>query len=77
MEGDGEATCNKDFESMNSPVVELMTKEDLAPAVKYLNPSLTDSDVAVLFEQGASENCERRSTRFLCLTPNKKTSQVL
>lgn len=53
LESSGEATYSKDYESMNTPIVELMTMDDFALAVKYLNPSLTDEDAESLFEHGA------------------------
>lgn len=52
LESGGQAIAGKDFESMHVPVVELMTKEDLALALKYLNPSLTQEDTKTLFDHG-------------------------
>lgn len=37
---------------MHAPVVELLTKEDLALAVQYLNPALTEMGMKNLYEQG-------------------------
>lgn len=52
METTGKVTCSKDYESMHAPVVELLTKEDLALAVQYLNPALTEMGMKNLYEQG-------------------------
>lgn len=52
LESSGEATCMKDYVSMNAPVVELMTREDSALALQYLNPTLSQARVKRLYDQG-------------------------
>lgn len=41
-----------DYVSMNAPVVELLTKEDLALALHFLNPTLPDSETKSLYKKG-------------------------
>lgn len=55
VESTGEGKCIKDYESMHAPVVELLSREDLILAVKYLNPALTETGAKDLYEQGEAE----------------------
>lgn len=42
----------EDYISMHAPVVELLSKEDLALAINYLNPTLSQADTEDLYDQG-------------------------
>lgn len=42
----------KDYISMNAPVVELLSAEDLALALHYLNPTLSNADMKSLYRKG-------------------------
>lgn len=52
METTGDATCTTDYISMNAPVVELLSAEDLALALHYLDPTLSNPDVKSLYKKG-------------------------
>ncbi len=52
VETNGEATCMKDYISMHAPVVELLSAEDVALAVQYLNPTLSKADTRSLYKKG-------------------------
>jgi len=52
VESSGEATCIKDYISMHAPVVELLSAEDVALAVQYLNPTLSNADTRSLYKKG-------------------------
>ena len=41
-----------DYISMNAPVVELLTKDDLALALRFLNPALPDAEAKALYKRG-------------------------
>ena len=58
LESTGDATCMNDYVSMNAPVVELLTKDDLALALRFLNPTLSDAETKALYKRG--EHCTRR-----------------
>lgn len=55
VETTGEATCMQDYISMNAPVVELLSAEDLALALHYLNPTLSNADMKSLYRKGDFE----------------------
>lgn len=52
LESTGDATCMNDYISMNAPVVELLTKDDLALALRFLNPALPDAEAKALYKRG-------------------------
>lgn len=41
-----------DYVSMNAPIVELLTKEDLALALHFLNPTLSGLETKALYKRG-------------------------
>lgn len=45
----------KDYVSMNAPVVELLTEEDLALALNYLNPTLSNVDLRNMYKKGEAK----------------------
>lgn len=53
LKSNGEATCLQDYEGMHAPVVELLRKEDLALAVHYLNPTISESRMEELYDEGS------------------------
>lgn len=55
LEGSGIATCMKDYISMHAPVVDLLTKEDLALAVHYLNPTLSEAELKNIYKKGKTD----------------------
>lgn len=57
VETTGDATCMKDYISMNAPVVELLSSEDLALALHYLDPTLSTPDMKSLFKKGDGHYC--------------------
>lgn len=52
VETTGDATCMKDYISMNAPVVELLSAEDLILALHYLDPTLSSADTKSLYKKG-------------------------
>lgn len=52
VETTGDATCMKDYISMNAPVVELLSAEDLTLALHYLDPTLSNADTKSLYKRG-------------------------
>lgn len=53
LESNGEATRLQDYEGMHAPVVELLRKEDLALAIHYLNPTVHESEIQELYDEGS------------------------
>ena len=64
VETSGEATCIQDYISMHAPVVELLSAEDLALAVQYLNPTLSKADTKSLYKKGQLLDYEWMSEIF-------------
>lgn len=52
LDENGDATCMKDYVSMNTSVVELFSQEDLALALQYLNPSLSPAETKSWYSRG-------------------------
>lgn len=52
VETSGDATCMKDYISMNAPVVDLLSAEDLTLALHYLDPTLSNPDAKSLYKKG-------------------------
>ncbi|CAM9184202.1 unnamed protein product, partial [Hapterophycus canaliculatus] len=73
VETTGEATCMKDYISMHAPVVELLSGEDLALALHYLNPTLSKADTKSLFRKGCTAQWESTHRSFRGLWIQEET----
>ncbi|CAM9185901.1 unnamed protein product [Ectocarpus fasciculatus] len=73
VETTGEATCMKDYISMNAPVVELLSEEDLTLALNYLNPTLSNVDIRTMYKKGRKIQWDNTHTLFRGLWAQEET----
>lgn len=64
----------KDYVSMNAPVVELLSEEDLALALNYLNPTLSNVDVRNMYKKGEADQGSTRATSLYAVESGDRQS---